>query len=87
MGEPDKDECPVDARPGERPSHGRLGPVPKRSRECAAAGIGPANGQTTEGLPQSSKRSKKVKRRMASPGPASAARLRSAAGFHGVSRK
>ncbi len=37
-GEPAQGECPVDARPGKRPSQGRLGPVPKRSRECAAAG-------------------------------------------------
>ena len=25
-GEPDKDECPVDARPGERACHGRQAP-------------------------------------------------------------
>ncbi len=44
VGEPDKDNSPVDCCPGERPSQGRLGPVPKRSRECAAAGIVPLNG-------------------------------------------
>ncbi len=49
VGEPDKDNSPVDCCPGERPSHGRLGPVPKRSRECAAAGIVPLNGLATDG--------------------------------------
>ena len=49
VGEPDKDNSPVDCCPGERPSQGRLGPVPKRSRECAAAGIVPLNGLATDG--------------------------------------
>ncbi len=38
VGEPEKDDSPVDCCPGERPSHGWLGPVPKRSRECKAQG-------------------------------------------------
>ncbi|MEE8266608.1 MAG: hypothetical protein V3R62_09700, partial [Acidiferrobacterales bacterium] len=56
VGEPDKDNSPVDCCPGERPSRGRLGPVPKRSRECAAAGIGPLNGLATDGEPRTCKR-------------------------------
>ncbi len=56
VGEPDKDNSPVDCCPGERPSHGRLGPVPKRSRECAAAGIVPLNGLATDGKHRTCKR-------------------------------
>ncbi len=57
VGEPDKDEYPLGARPGERPSHGRLGPVPNRSRECAAAGIIPLGGFATDGEPRTCQRS------------------------------
>ncbi|MFQ5755322.1 MAG: hypothetical protein ACE5H7_04420 [Acidiferrobacterales bacterium] len=38
-GEPEEGEGPVNLRPGERPSQERLGPVPKRSRECEAQGF------------------------------------------------
>ncbi len=38
MGEPEKDNSPVDCCPGERPSHRRLRPVPKRHRDSEAQG-------------------------------------------------
>jgi len=39
VGEAVPGEGPVDLHPTERPSHGRLGPVPQRSRDCVAHGL------------------------------------------------
>ncbi len=36
VGEPDKDECPVDARPGEREIHGGISPARQATQECEA---------------------------------------------------
>ncbi len=65
VGEPDKDECPVDARPGEREIHGVMSRSAKRSRvsqkwitvqwvsrnkASVRWTLVPANAQATEGL-------------------------------------
>ncbi len=34
VGEPHKDECPVDARPGEREIHGGISPARQATQEC-----------------------------------------------------
>ncbi len=39
VGEVVPGEGPVDLHPAERPSHGRLGPVPQRSRDCVVHGL------------------------------------------------
>jgi hypothetical protein len=39
VGEAVEDKGPVDLCPAERPSHGGLGPVPQRSRDCVAYGF------------------------------------------------
>ena len=36
VGEPDKDECPVDARPGEREIHGGISPARQAQQDCEA---------------------------------------------------
>ncbi len=36
VGEPDKDECPVDARPGEREIHGGISPARQATQDCEA---------------------------------------------------
>ncbi len=36
VGEPDKDECPADARPGEREIHGGISPARQAMQECKA---------------------------------------------------
>jgi hypothetical protein len=107
VGEPEKDNSPVGCCPGERPSHGWLGPVPKRSRECEAQGSSRRTPKRSrecvaKGVSRRTPKPRKAwagtqakqgprsagaQRRKASPPPARGARLRSAAGFHGVSQK
>jgi len=36
VGAPDKDECPVDARPSEREIHGGISPARQAQQDCEA---------------------------------------------------